>query len=104
MIEYKRQKYDSIEQFDCRVISLKYKEGGGFFTCIPISPLAHRKTDGYARYRHELPSVTVTVRAKDTTFTMVDDWGHRHKLKIDNSHSEEIASAIESARKEELLK
>jgi len=99
MIEFRGEKYDAIDQFDCHVLSFKYEpEGGGFCTILPISPLSYRKN---------VPSnsshVRVSIEEKHTEFLIVDDHNKAHLVKVDNKHSDEIVKAIAAATREQLL-
>lgn len=90
--------YYGIREFDCIKVSL-YTEPtkqGGYFTVIPISS---------AEFRRDNPTkakVYVIKRDEWTEFTIWDDWGEGHEMKIHNSLSAEIEAAIAAAKKHEL--
>ena len=97
--DYTIEKGDTIREFDCRVISIKYNGGGGFFTALPISPKEYRES-----LKHELPDkVEVTYDSEYTIFTITDDWGNEYTVAIDNHHQTAINNAINSAKEQGLL-
>lgn len=100
-IIWEGQRFTAIKKFDCIVVDLQVSEnGGGYFTCIPISPLSFRKSV------HSISKAAVYIKKKEdyTEFMVVDDWGMSHFMQIPNSMEEEINSAIQSAIENELLK
>jgi hypothetical protein len=93
-----RHPFDYINKFDCHIIDLGYKEGGSFFTALPISPLEYRKS-----HPNDKVGVRVSKNQKKTTFFISDDYGLIHQIVIDNIHEKEINNAIDAARKQEIL-
>ena len=91
MIYYDGNKFDDIEAFDCISLSFSYKEGGSFFTCLPISSAEHRKENSTKAH------VEVQINDTRTVFSIWCDWGRLSEVSVDNHHQEEIISAINSA-------
>jgi hypothetical protein len=81
---FNNEEYFKIIKFDCNVVDLSYKEGGGYFTVLPVS--THSK-------------VEINKDNNRTTFIITDDWGKVHVMLIPNFMNEEIATAIKSAEK-----
>lgn len=97
MIYFDGQKFESIRRFDCHVVDLVRVGGGGFFTVIPISSAAYRKSNP----THA--SVSVTPKKRQTIFCISDDFGCLHIMRIGNEHKVEIERAIMSAEEQGLL-
>jgi hypothetical protein len=93
MITYKGNNYDTIREFDCRVLDLGYKEGGGYVTVFPISPKECRKS-------HSLQSKVAVIKSTTkTTFNIYSDWGNLYTVIIDNKgNMRNIHNAINKAR------
>lgn len=98
MIHYKGNSYPRIQKFDCITLSLGYTNGpGGFLTCFPISPKEYREKNPTKA------SVSILVSKTSTEFVITSDWGQDYNVTIDNEHSTEITSAVQSAKKEGLI-
>ena len=98
MIYYKDMKFDKVEQFDCHVLSFEYKEGGRYWTVLPISPLEYRK---------DYPTgacVEVEYGKRSTKFFITDDCRRTHIVILTNKHKEAIEFAVNEAREQGLLK
>lgn len=92
--------YDIPVEFNCKVLFMKYKEGGSFFTSFPISDKEFRKSHpGLGR----TPSVRVKKGEENTEFTIIDDYGVVYFVIISNNWLSIINGAIEAAREDELL-
>lgn len=90
--------YCGIREFDCIRVDLFTEPTmrGGYFTVIPISA---------AEFRRDNPTkakALIVNRGEWTEFTIWDDWGEGHVMKIHNSLSAEISSAIEGAKRNEI--
>ena len=99
MIRYKGGEFDSIKEFDCRVLSFEHDAGGSYFTVIPISPLDYREREG----NRDKARVDITIGATSTQFDITSDYKEIYTVSIDNIHSDEIQKAIISANKDKLL-
>lgn len=90
--------YYGIERFDCVVVDLftEPTKSGGYFTVIPISSVEFRR-DNPTKAK-----VLIVNRGEWAEFTIWDDWGEGHVMKIHNSLSAEISSAIEGAKRNEI--
>ena len=91
-----REFYEIIE-FDCHVINLSYKGGGGFFTVLPISPLKYRRKNGTQS------EIQIKETHLYTIFSIWDDWGEKKEMQIPNSMLDKIETAKKWAIKNELL-
>lgn len=90
--------YYGINAFDCRVVDLKTtKDGGGFFTCIPISDLEFRKTHNCKCW------VDMKIEKKYTHFTIYNDWGTPSIMCVPNYMKDKIDKAIEGAIEQGLM-
>jgi hypothetical protein len=97
MITFDGMEWPIIRQFDCRVISVEGKSGGGWFTCLPISPTEYRR-------KHPTKArVAVSRGETDTVFHITDDWGHLHKVTLSNDMQEEIKAATAAAVSQGLM-
>jgi len=97
MIKYHNQTFDIVKEFDCRVLSFSYKEGGSFFTAIPISSKEYR--DEQLKRGRKLPCKVDVCRGKRTTeFKIIDDWGSIHTVILSNGHKVDIEKAITQAK------
>ena len=97
--EYTIEKSDTVLKFDCHVISVDFKGGGGFCTVLPISPREYRESQNRI-----LPDkVEIAYDSEYTTFIITDDWGNEYEVAIDNHHQTAINNAINSAKEEGLL-
>ena len=89
----------SIKRFDCVEVSLQpVADGGGYYTCLPISPLSYRKNNP--------TKAMVRVQKMDngyTEFLINDDWGTERQMLVPNYMKVEIEKAIRSAKKNKLL-
>lgn len=88
MIIWEDEVYSKIIRFDCHIVELETKYGGGYFTVIPISP---------PEYRKHTPTKARVVIEDDggyTTFKIYCDWGQCHLMQIPN----EMVEAIEMGR------
>ncbi len=102
MIKYRDNTFDKIRDFDCITLSFGYKEGGGFFTHLPISDKKYR--DARLKRGRAMPDkVEVKVSSKTTDFIITDDWRGEEIVTIDNEHKQEIEYAIKKAREYGLL-
>jgi hypothetical protein len=93
---YEGRKYDSVREFDCHIVSLKYKEGGGFMTVIPMSDRRYREE--YRDPSRWNNAVWITKTKMYTTFHIVDDWNVEHVISLSNGMKREIDKAISSAK------
>lgn len=94
---YVIEKGDQVRQFDCHVLSIDCKGGGGFSTVFPISPKEYRAN-------RALPDkVVITDDGEFTTFLITDDLGAIHEISIDNLHYSAIETAKAKARENGLL-
>lgn len=59
-------------------ISIKYNEGGSYFTCIPIS---HRD------YRKDHPTKAAFRAISSREVIVYDDWGKRYNIRIESANS-----------------
>jgi len=98
MIKYKNQIFDIVKEFDCVTLEFGYKEGGSFFTHLPISPKNFR--DEYLFRDHQkMPDKVLVVYHKDTTeFKIFDDLGRVCLVELSNDHEKEIKNAIQQAK------
>ena len=93
---------DIIRNFDCRILSIDCKDGGGYFTVFPISDKGHR--DSLKEKGRILPDKVVVIDDDQfTTFHITDDWGVICKVRIDNIHYQSIKNAISKAKEYGLL-
>ncbi len=96
---YSIEKGDKIREFDCCILSIDCKGGGGYFTAFPISPKEYRESCG----RTMPDKVTVEQDDETTTFIITDDWGHDYEVSIDNVHHVGIEHAKDKAKESGLL-
>lgn len=97
MIVYKGRRYDYIEEFDGKVIRLRFNEGGSMITVLPISPKYHR-------YNHPTEAyVNLEENENSVTFYIQDDWGKRHVIEIGREHQDWIDYAKNNLVNEGLL-
>lgn len=96
-IIWEGEKYSQIKKFDCRVVELETKEGGGYCIALPISPLSFRKTNPTKA------KVKIITKKDFTDFIITDDWGYPRIMSIPNEMKSEIQTAIKSAVKNGLL-
>jgi len=90
--------FETVDKFDCHVLSFAYHEGGGGFgTVLPISPKEYREKNGTNA------KVIVEIGDQSTKFIIDDDLGTTRLVDIDNSHSCEILNAIIAAHEDGLL-
>lgn len=99
MIIFQERKYDSIKKFDCHILDFHNNTGGGYFTCLPISPLKHRQ----GCQRNFPDKVEITKDESFTHFAITDDWGTVHTVSIGNEHKAEIETATQAAKEQGLL-
>lgn len=98
------REYYGINKFDCRIVDLKStKNGGTYFTGIPISPLEYRKKNP-TKAEVKIIKVEITKSVNYTIFIVYDDWGTPHKMMIPDTMSEEIKIAKQAAIDAKLLK
>lgn len=98
-VVYQWFRYEGIEKFDCRIVSLLKQERGAarFFTVIPISPKEYRK-------EHQTRAgVFIETQGDWTRFYITSDWGETYTVAIHNSLSEEIEIATQAAKDQQLL-
>lgn len=81
---FNNEEYFKIIKFDCNVVDLAHKEGGGYFTVLPVSTRS---------------KVEVKKDDTHTNFIITDDWGKVHIMLIPNFMNDEIAIAIKGAEK-----
>lgn len=91
--------YDYINEFDCHIVDLGYKEGGSYFTCIPISCLEYRKTS-----KKKCQQVVIKNNDKYVEFHIRDDWDILYIMKIPFYMRDKIEIAKQAAIQQELLK
>ncbi len=100
--KYVVEKSDKIRRFDCYVLSIDCKNGGGFSTSFPISPKEHREYSK-ARGRVLPDKVVIESDSEFTTFFITDDWGNVYEVSVDNHHYSAIEHATAKAREYGLL-
>ena len=93
---------DIICKFDCHVLSIDFKGGGGFCTAFPISPKEYRE-DAKRRGRVMPDKAEISCDDDFTTFIITDDWGQIYEVAIDNCHYSAIKEAKEKAKEYGLL-
>jgi hypothetical protein len=84
--------FDSIKQFDCRVVHLERQTGGFWMTVLPISPKTYRENNPTKA------SVQIKEHEEYTTFLITCDWGDKYKMTIPNEFKEEIENGKQGAR------
>jgi len=91
-IVWKGHNYYGIKRFDCRVVELDVtKEGGTYFTVLPISPF---------KFRMQTPTkakLKVSKLKDHIQFVIYDDWGSTHTLKIPKTMKKEIKMVKDAA-------
>lgn len=96
---WENRKWFSIIKFDCVSIHLQpVKEGGGYFTHLPISPKEYR-----AKKEDSKACVALYKTDSYVHFIITDDWGEKRTMKIPVTMSVEIETAIKAALNQELL-
>lgn len=95
---FENREYDHINKFDCRIVDLGFKEGGSFFTVLPVSDLEYRENNPTKA------SVTVSYNKQYATFLIASDWGQVYTIKIPISMIKEIEAAINAAKRQKLIK
>jgi len=97
--DYIIEKTDRIREFDCHVLSIDFKNGGGFSTGFPISDKKYREVQ-----EKKFPDkVVITEDSEYTTFIITDDWGNKYMVAIDNIHYSAIQHAKDKAKEYGLL-
>jgi hypothetical protein len=88
MIIFENQVFTNAREINLKngVIDLINKYGGGFFTKIPISDEAYRKTHK-TKY-----NVKCRVGFYFVEYEILDDWGKQHIICISNDHDEILQS------------
>ena len=93
------REYYRIKKFDCHIVDLQFtKEGGGYFTVLPISPLEYRRENSTQA------KVIINKEETVTQFIIYDDWGTPHEMVIPNYFAQDIFNAEQAAKEQELLK
>lgn len=83
-------RYFCINRFDGRIVDLRLlKDGGGYFTALPISPKEYRLSNPTKA------KVIISEGEFRTVFTIYDDWGEKHIMEIPRSMVKEIEEAKE---------
>jgi hypothetical protein len=77
---------------------MKFKEGGSFYTSIPISSKEYRSKF------NRTPEVRVQVEENNTVFNIIDDYGVKYVVEISNDWQTIIEGAILSAIDDDLLR
>jgi hypothetical protein len=103
MISYKKEGekpivYDIPIEFDCKKLFMKFKEGGSFFTSLPISSKEWRTKF------NRTPEVRVKVKEDKTIFNIKDDYNQKYIIEISNDWQEIINGAIRAAIDGDLLR
>ncbi len=99
---YLIEKDDIVRNFDCYVLSIDTKGGGGYFTSFPISPKVYR--EALKSKGRILPDkVEINYDGEFTIFLITDDWGNKYEVSIENCHYSAIQYGIEKAKEYGLL-
>jgi hypothetical protein len=99
---YMIEKGDIVREFDCHVLSIDFKGGGGFATVFPVSDKAYRDTRK-AQGKATPNKVIIEDDGEFTTFLITDDWNTTFEVSIDNCHYPAIQRAIDKAKEDGLL-
>jgi len=94
------RQYKEIEEFDCRVVKLRYEINGcgSYMTVIPISPKKYREEEHQTK-----AAVVISENAGWTLFSIYSDWGQCYEMNIHNSLEKEIKAAKKAAEEQGLL-
>ncbi len=93
MVRFKDNIGEARDGFDLGkgCISIQRQSGGGYFTCIPISPFTYRKknpTKAAAIISHNGDGWTI--------FTLISDWGEGYKVFISDDEIDLISKSKKS--------